>query len=299
MTTRIGDAAQHNRTLDALLTTRERTRALETDVSTGKSARRYAEIPRDTGLLLRTREQLAVNQNYVTQNDRLTNRVQAMDNALGSIVSVAERLRTLLVQRLNDTTGSEIDLDGEASAMTDQVAAQLNLQLEDRYLFAGSRTDTKPVVLPSTMITSADASLYYQGDQLTPSARVDTDVEVSLQARADDPAFASLFQALGLARTAHLANDRAGLEAALTKAGEALDGVVDLRSKVDATASRVADLTEVQRSASLYLDDIRGNIEDTDIADAMTRMSQDKLVLESSYLIISQVSRLSLADYLG
>jgi flagellar hook-associated protein 3 FlgL len=56
--------------------------------------------------------------------------------------------------------------------------------------------------------------------------------------------------------------------------------------------------SEGQRSTILYLDQTRSAIEDTDVAEAMTRMAQDKVAIEASYLIVSQVSRLSLADYL-
>lgn len=298
MTDRIGDFSHQTRMADLMGTTRARVRDLETDVATGKSIRRFSEIPKETGLLLRTREQIASNDNFVAQNERLTNELQAMDGTLGNIVSVAERLRTLLVQRLNDPTGQEMPLDVEAASMTSEVAAQLNFTLDGRYLFSGTSTDRAPVALPAVTLTSADPSLYYQGDRLDRTAWVDRQVELALPARADDPAFAGLLAALGTTLGAHASNDRAALETALTQAEQALSGVVELRSRMGAAAARVEDVTESQRSAALYLDETRGGIEDTDIAQAMTRMAQDKVGIEASYLIVSQISNLSLADYL-
>jgi flagellar hook-associated protein 3 FlgL len=279
-------------------TTRARVSDLETDVATGKSIRRYAEIPKEAGTLLRTREQIAGNDNFVAQNERLASQLQAMDGVLGNVVSIAERLRTLLVQRLNDPTGQEMPLDVEAASMAREVAAQLNFSLDGRYLFSGTRTERAPVALPATVPTSADPSLYYHGDRLDRTAWIDGQVELALPARADDPALAEFLAALGTTLAAHASNDRVALESALGQAELALAGVVELRSRIGATAARVEDVTESQRSAVLYLDRTRSAIEDTDIAEAMTRMAQDKVVIEASYLIVSQVSGLSLADYL-
>lgn len=298
MTDRIGDFRHQTRLADMMGATRGRVRALEMDVVTGKSIQRFAEIPKETGLLLRTREQLAGNDNFIAQNERLTSQLQAMDGALGGIASVAERLRAQLVQRLNDPTGKDMPLDIEARTMLDEVAAQLNATFDGRYLFAGTRTGQKPVQLPDPPITSPDPALYYQGDQTKRTGWIDRHVEVELVARADDPGFAGLLAALGSTIAGHAANDRATLEAALTKAEQALAGVVELRGKMGALAARVLDVTESQRSASLYLDETRARIEDTDIAEAMTRMAQDKVAIEASYMIVSQISHLSLADYL-
>ncbi|WP_027132590.1 flagellin [Geminicoccus roseus] len=298
MTNRIGDFSHHARLSDLMGQTRARVRDLEIDVATGKDIRRFSEIPQDTGLLLRTRAQLSGNAQFVVQNERLTDQLQAMDGALGDVVTIAERLRTLLVQRLNDPTGRDMPLEVELAGMTEQVAAQLNFTSDGRYLFSGTATDRRPVQLPAGPITSADPSLYYQGDAIDRTAWLDAQVELVLPARADDPAFADLLAALGSTLAAHAANDRPALEAALAGADRALSGVLALRSSVGAAAARVLDVTEGQRAASDYLDETRSRIEDTDMALAMTRMAQDKVTIEASYLIVSQISRLSLADYL-
>jgi len=298
MTERIGDFAHQTRLADMMGATRARVRGLETDVVTGKSTRSFAEIPQDTGLLLRTREQLASARSFIAQNERLTNEIQVMDGALGSIVSMAERLRTLLVQRLNDPTGQEMPLDIEAAAMLEEVVASLNTTSDGRYLFAGTATDRRPVTLPPAPLITDNPTLYYAGDGRSRTVWLDRDVAVGLPARADDPAFAQLIAALGTAVAAHGSGDRAQLESALTRAEQALAGVVELRSRIGAVASRVVDVTEHQRDTVLYLDETRAAIEDTDIAAAMTGMAQDKVAIEASYLLVSQISSLSLVDYL-
>ena len=298
MTQRVGDFSHQSHLTDLMSATRSRVRAMETSVASGKSISRFSEIPSETGQLLRTRAQAAGTSNFIRQNERLGDQLQATDGALGDIVAVAERLRSLLVQRLNDPTGGDVPLDTEAQSMAEEVAARLNVSSGGRFLFAGTATDRKPVVLPSAPTTNADPAIYYRGDAINRSANIEEEIQIDLIARADDPAFADLLSALGSASVGHLTDDRPTLEAALTKAERALSGVVALRSRVAATTARVADVAESQRTASLYLDETRSRIEDTDIAKTMTQLAQDKTAIEASYLIVSQISNLSLTDYL-
>ena len=83
----------------------------------------------------------------------------------------------------------------------------------------------------------------------------------------------------------------AGLEAAL-------DGATGLRAGVGIAAERLEAITESQRSAVLYLDEIVAGIEDTDLAAVLTRISSDQAALEAGYAVTGKLASLSLADYL-
>ena len=89
------------------------------------------------------------------------------------IVDIADRARTMLVQRLDGNLGDAVPLDAEVDVMLQEIEAALNTRLDRQYLFAGSRTDAPPVSLPATPITIADPALYYRGDDLQLSVRAD------------------------------------------------------------------------------------------------------------------------------
>ena len=78
----------------------------------------------------------------------------------------------------------------------------------------------------------------------------------------------------------------------------ALDGVTALRAGVGIAAERLEAVTESQRSAILYLDEIVAGIEDTDLAAMLTRIASDQASLEAGYAITGKLASLSLADYL-
>jgi flagellar hook-associated protein 3 FlgL len=207
-------------------------------------------------------------------------------------------MRVLLTQRLDSASGNLVPLDREAESFLDEVAAQLNIRLDERYLFAGSRIDRPPVEIPADMPTAVDPDLYYQGDDVVTTVRADRDIEIAYGVTAADPAFANLIAAIGLARQAHLANDREGLEAAFNLTDAALTNVAELRGEIGTSGARIEAITESQRSAILYLDGIVSRIEDVDIPMTMTRIANDQASLEAAYLTTGRLSQLSLADYL-
>jgi flagellar hook-associated protein 3 FlgL len=295
---RIGDAAQSDRLMTALQSTTARLRSGQIAAATGKRATRYDEIARESGLLLRTKDQRALTTGFRQQNEQVVDRLTAMDGALANLGDIAQRLRTLLTQRLDAATGDLVPLDREALTLQAEAAAQLNLRLDERYLFAGSRNDTAPVELPAATLTSSDPSLYYRGDRVVQTVRADRDVEVSYGVTADEPAFGGLLAALGKAAQAHLANDRSGLELAATQVDAALNGIAELRGEVGATSTRLQGIAESQSSTVLYLDDIVTRIEDADVPQTLAQLAQDQAALEAAYLTTSRLGQLSLADYL-
>ena len=298
MTTRIGDAAQSARIAATLQQTQGRIRDAQTAIASGKAIDRYSDIPATAGMLIRAKSDRAGMSDFIGRNERLLDRMNTADSAVGAIGDIAERMRSLLVNRLDAATGSAVPLDSEVDAALDQIAAQLNLKIDGRYVFGGSRTDTAPVALPSPPPTTSDPSLYYQGDAVSVTARVAPDVELSHAVTAADDGFATLISALGQAKAAHAAQDQAGLESALTDLSAAIDGIADLRGAMGATSARLEAITESQRSTELYLDETINRIEATDVPTALARLAEDQASLEAAFVTVSRLSNLSLADYL-
>ena len=182
--------------------------------------------------------------------------------------------------------------------MIQQVQGQLNIRLDDRYLFAGSRTDTPPVAIPDPLPAGLTAADYYRGDDRLLTVRADVDIEFGYGVTAADPAFEKLFGALATARQAELDDDRVGFGVAIDAAGDAISMLVRTRSNMNTNSSRLEAIKDGQEGGLVYLDDLVGRIEDTDPAEAMSRLASDSAMLEASYLAISRINNLSLADYL-
>lgn len=298
MLTRIGDLGQNRRLTTTMLELQSRSRVDQQAVASGKAATSYAQIADRAGVLVRANDSRQIKAAFVERNEQLVARMQAADSALDGLVSIAERARNLLVQRLDGATGREVPLAAETEAMLAEVASKLNATFDGSYLFGGSRSGTPPVELPTPPITSADPTLYYQGDEVRASSRIEEGAVLEHGVLASEAPFAHLIAALGLAGSAHAADDQAGLEAALSQVGEALSGIVDVRSRHAVATARVETVAESQQSTILYLDEVIASIEDTDLPEVMARLSRDQANLEAAYLVMGRLNSLSLTDYL-
>ncbi|MEM6491833.1 MAG: flagellin, partial [Pseudomonadota bacterium] len=74
--------------------------------------------------------------------------------------------------------------------------------------------------------------------------------------------------------------------------------LTSVRSSVGVDLARVDDVQTRINQFELFNEEVQTEIENTDIATAATQLSQSQLILESSFLAISSVSQLSLANFL-
>ncbi len=295
---RTGDVAHNNRLNAFIQGTQNRMREAQVEIATGKRAQVYSEIGSETGILLQAREGQRRADAFVFSNTGTTEQLQTMDGAVGNVVDIAERMRTLLVQRLDPSIGSSLPLGTEIDTMLEQIASQLNSKLGDRYLFAGSRTDTPPVELPASVDGPADLdpATIYKGDTVRLSVRAAEDVEVVYGILATD--VFSVMNVLAAAKEAHVADDTDGLKAAMDALSDSFSALADLRGELGARTARVEAITETHRANAAYFAETASRIEDTDLPSAIARMAKDQTAIEAAYITISRLNSLSLADYL-
>ena len=295
---RVADAAQMARVSGAMQDAQARMRERQIEVSSGKRVSAYAELGGDAGLLVGAKAQRAQTLTLAAESKKVNDRLQVMDSTVGGLSDLAERFKALLVQRMNGATGGAVPVAAEVDSGLAEIAAQLNRQFGGSYLFAGSRIDTAPVVLPSPPSTAADPSLYYQGDNITATTRIDAGTVLAYGVTAAAAPFADLIGALGQARAADSANDTTGLQSAMDRLDQAIDGLAQMRGQIGVTSARMQRVGDQHAATAGYLDDVVSRIEDTDVPTAMTQLAQDQALLQASYTITGRLASLSLAEYL-
>ena len=297
MSIRTGDLANFNRTVDNMQTVQSRLRYSNLQISTGKSVHRYVEMGADAGVLVRTEAALTQTRTFKDQNELLVKRLNLMDGAMAEMKDIASSLQTKLIARRSDASGDMTQLGLDAAGMMQQLAGKLNMQIDGRFVFAGSRTDAPPV--DAALVTEDPNNRdYYRGDDVPLTERIDTSVEADYGVRANEQAFAELFAALQTAIDADAADDDVGLQEAADMAGRALDGLITRRGQLDTVMARVEGVMESQTGTVLYLQETVSHLTDTDVPTTMARIAQDRVSLEGSFAMMSQLNRLSLTEYL-
>jgi flagellar hook-associated protein 3 FlgL len=299
MLTRVGDFAQHQRMTQLLLDAQNRARATQVQIGTGKVAQRFREVAPDADRLLGTKDALLQIRQYRANNDLVAKRLEVMESSVASIHEVGSRLKVLLIQRLDSGSAVPGVITPEIQHLLEQAVSELNVDFAGRYLFSGTRTDTAPVVLdPAFAGFGGPDDTYYQGDALALSVRADAEREVAYGMTADRAGFEELIGALRTALAGDAADDRALLESALELVNTALPKVADYRSELGAGQAALERINLGHGDAEVYLERQISDIENVDLTEAITRISQDQMVIESAMATIARLNQVTLADYL-
>ena len=204
-----------------------------------------------------------------------------------------------LVQRLDSAAGVTGIITPEVEQLLQQAVASLNTELDGRHLFAGSRNDADPVVLdPAFSAFGLPDDTYYQGDAVQLTVRADADVDLTYGMTADRDGFQELIGALRATLEGDGSDDHALLESALDLVNAALPKVTSYQSEIGTRQAALGRINLGHGDVEVYLQRQISDIENVDLTEAITRLSQDQMVIESAMATIAQLSRLSLADFL-
>lgn len=177
--------------------------------STGKKSQSYDGIADDVRRLEGLESNFAANRAFQRNAERTELRLQEMESAVSTLSDLASQFRTQLLSAANgDSNLDSIDLENIARTFRQEAAGVLNTELEGRFLFAGSATNTRPIDfdglqfddqtgVPNTNDIKGGA--YFQGNDNVLSARVKENVTLDYGKTADPnngAGFHKLFTAL-------------------------------------------------------------------------------------------------------
>jgi flagellar hook-associated protein 3 FlgL len=299
MLTRTGDYAQATRTSQLLLEAQTRARATQIQISTGKVARQFSGIASDASRLVSAKDALQRFGEFQHNNTLVGQRLEVMEASTASLIEIATRLRVLLIQRLDSAQGVPGTISANVGQLLQQAVSDLNAELDGRYLFAGSRTDRQAVALdPAFGAFGAPDDTYYQGDAVELTVHADVDHDLTYGMTADRQGFQELIGALRAAGEGDGSDDRALLESALDLVNAALPRIAGYQGEIGAGRAALDRINLGHGDAELYLESQISDIENVDLSDAITRLAQDQMVIESAMATIAQLNRLSLVDFL-
>ena len=301
--TRVANFAQHQRNLAHILNAQARLTTGQIQISSGKISQQYSGISRDARQLVNAEMSLARTAQFVKNNQTIDQRLQTMETNISQIFEVLTEFKSLLVNGLNANNAADLALPIQAEAMLNQVTALLNVEEDGRYLFAGSRTDTPPVLqsgLPGsyTIPTSdGDASGYYAGDTVQFSVRADESFDLQYGIHAGEEGFERVIRVLHM-MVIGAPNDRPTMNDALKVVNEAIDSMANVRTRIGTVRGTLSRINQMHGDFQLFTEKTISDIENVDITRTITNMTADQTAVEASFLTISRLSRLSLTNFL-
>lgn len=317
MVTRIGTFTNQQMILSATLRNQARFADTQLQVATGKVSQTFSGISQDTSRLTNLKNELAKTEQYIENIDVVTKRLEFMEFGLEQIDDMARDMRSLIRSNLNGDAATTVNLQALAQQYLEQVTEIMNLRDDSRYLFAGGKTDTKPVDLANGVYTPPvpppfDATVdtgYYEGDASIAEVRIDDTVVVQYGVLASESAFEKIVRSLDhVAQTTFTspitAAEKQMLNDAITALTEAVEDngtsktIGELASDVVLDHRLLDSQREKHQQYANFASTSIGEIENVDTAEAITFLNFQQVQLQASYELIARIGTLSLTNFL-
>jgi flagellar hook-associated protein 3 FlgL len=307
--TRIATLSQQQALLNELLRTNARTFQTQLQVSTGKVGQTYKDLAKDTGVLLsakRVETRITQFQRTVTE---LGGRLDNQNVQLEQVASSAAQLRQSVLDALSLNSGS--GLMEAVDGVFRQALSALNAQVDGSYIFAGSRVTTAPVNVATLgdLAAAPSASGIFTNDQQRRGVEIDTGQTLDYTFLADEIG-EPLMAALKSIADFNAGPDGPFGDQLTTLQQQFLEGILptiktvsqDLNNIVARNGQyhqQVASVTEAHEQSSVFIKGFISDIEDVDMAEAVSRLNQDQVASQAATYILSQLQTISLLNFLG
>ena len=306
--TRITDLNQHATMISYLIRSADEQAKTEEMIASGKKVNSFADIPGDTGVLMSAKRVEANLEQYTRTSNEIANRLGLQDIQMREMEGVNDDFRQLVTQTI--ATGSSLNFHDELEGIFQRFVSLLNSSIDGQYIYSGTRTDIPPVNISTLDELAALGAVgdAFDNNQLKRSINIDDNEKVEFGFLASDMA-ADMFQKIKDIKAYH---DGAGgpLQGPLSETQSAylrstVQGLIDAGSAMTgftASNGRVARQVENalarHEESDTFVKTFIGNIEDADLADAVSRLTMNQLQSQATAKVIAQLSRISLLDYI-
>jgi flagellar hook-associated protein 3 FlgL len=264
-------------------------------LSDGRRITRPSDDPFGTGQVMGFDAQLADVHRFQANAADSIRFMDAADSALDSITGALQHIREKAVQAANGTNGFS-DLQSiatEVQQIKEVIRDAINLQHGDeQYIFGGTATNTTPYAAPGNL---------YAGTANTMQRRIGPGQTVQINVPGDQvlgPNGANTFDDIDQLIADIQGGNTAGIQTGITTLTSALDRVLDVRTQLGASRSRLEvvqtrlDLTEERLLAA------RTEVADIDPAEVMVEFNQQQTMYQAALAAGTRIMQTSILDFI-
>jgi flagellar hook-associated protein 3 FlgL len=301
--TRVATLAQHQRNLAHILDAQKRLNLGQLQISSGKKSEQYSGVAADARRIVNIETSHIRTSQFISNNKLIDQRLQTMETSVAQIFQVATEYKTLVINALNADNSQDLAMPLQTQSLLDEVSALLNVEQDGRYLFAGTRTNVRPVdqaglpLIYAIPTADGDSIGYYAGDTTSLTVQADENFAVAYGAHAGQTGFEQAIRAMHMVVVGP-PNDRATLDEALRVIDQAIDEISDIRTQIGASRKALENVNQRLDDFLLFSEQTISELENADVTKIITTMNSDQVAVEASFAVISSLSDLSLTRYL-
>ena len=298
-----------DRSVDQMVTSQSDLAKTQTRLSSGKEIVNPSDAPEKATAIQRLKSVLDKHESFSENVEGVNNRLIAEETALKGVNDILTRIKELAIQAANGTLGPDdkelvsIEIEG----LTQDLLSLANTQdVNDNYVFAGSRVQTKPFQ------DGPDGKIDYFGDETRNEVQVSeqryirfnrtgTDVfaRVVRESSSGELSGKGFFEALGdLVEGIKYSNTDA-MNQGINDLDQASYNLAVATAQVGSEMGSVETQRVVNEESVLQLRTALSNIEDLDYSKAVTEMQKNMLALQATQSSFSKISSLTLFNYLN
>ena len=228
--------------------------------------------------------------------------VDGASQTLSTAVATLEKISVLGTQGTNfdQTAETRAGLASEVQDLLQQLVVAANAAVGGRYVFSGDSDQTQPYALDLTTATGVTAYAGSAATRQVEDPRGGTfPISQTAQQIFDAPGAASVFGAVNSLRVALLANDQAGVTAAVGALTAAHDHLGQSLSYYGSIQNEVDDGISDVKTIGLRLTTNLSALRDADLTGASIELNDAKVSLDAAFSARAKVPRTSLFDFLG
>ncbi len=285
-----------------------RTVKWQTQISTGKVGDQFADTKDKASVLVAAKQRSAEVDSYLSATKEVLNRLDVQDLHMQELVAIGGRLRESMADALS--TGHGPAFMDEVSNLYNQALTIMNMRIDGKYLYGGSKTDQAPVNATdlASLMAAPTVGDVFDNTDFNQTQRIDQNETIAVGMTASDIG-SDLFQMfkdiatfnagvngpfgadLSAAQNSFLAAQNASMPGVS-------EGLTTLAAINGSRHAQVLNAVDRHESMSAYFTKFIGDIEDVDLSEAVARLNQDQVAVEAAGRMIAQVNQMSLLDYM-
>ncbi len=305
--TRISTLAQQQALVSQMLRAQTQVAESQRQVLTGQKADRYEGIARDASALISAQAIDSRTQKFIELANQVGAQVSLQDTSLNTMYGTVKGLRDSILQALGNNTGRSISVDLDSAFVSGK--AVLNTSYAGKFLFGGTRTNVQPFsaanVADLATVASPVAS-YFKNSPQKAQVRIEQNLAIEHGILANDVGLNMMASIKRLAEynaATPFGNiltpaDRVALQAEVTNLDNALSGIIQLQAGNGFVGTRIESVTIRNQQLEAVNKQLIADLSEVDMAEAISRLNQDKLAVEASYNLVRQISQLTLLKFL-
>jgi len=306
---RVGTFASTQLLLSQIQRAESNLNTTDQQVASGKLADNYSGYGDKTALMEAARSSAARADANVASAQQASTRLDLQDSLLSQLGEVAQNVRETLTKAAadQDATSLMTTLQGYFA----QAVQILNSKDANGYIFGGDNNQVPPVTVSdlSQLGSMFGVSGAFANGSVKTSVRVGDNetVQVGLLASDIGTQLFSLFQQVqqfdsgfnGPFNAKTSASQQSFLEGTIQTAANAATGVNAEAAGNGIRYKQVQDsITQLQSTSTVYKGFV-SNLEDVDMAQALSKLQQNQVALQAAFQMTSTLNQISLLNYLN